>query len=103
VEATIWERQIRDLTIEPYPSVDEALGALSHGDVDAALVDHIGALLYLGQNRNLVFAPDPITEEPFALVVLEEQQVLLEVLNKSLSKLRNDNQLQMILDRWLSN
>jgi ABC-type amino acid transport substrate-binding protein len=50
-----------------------------------------------------VFAPDPITEEPFALVVLEEQQELLDVLNESLSKLRNDNQLQMILDRWLSN
>ncbi len=103
VEATIWERQIRDLTIEPYPSVDKALDELSHGDVDAALVDHIGALLYLGQNRKLVFAPDPITEEPFALVVLEEQQELLDVLNESLSKLRNDNQLQMILDRWLSN
>ena len=102
VEATIWERQVTGLAIKPYPSVDEALDALSRGDVDAALVDHIGALLYIGQNRNLVFAPDPVTDEPFALVVLAGQEKLLDVLNESLAKLSKNNQVQLILDRWLS-
>ena len=103
VEATIWERQVPELVIKPYPSVAEALNALSRGDVDAALVDHIGALLYIGQNRNLEFAPDPVTEEPFALVVMADQEELLDVLNESLVKLSEDNQVQLILDRWLSN
>jgi polar amino acid transport system substrate-binding protein len=103
VEATIWKRQVRDLAIETYSGVDEALDALSRGDADAALVDHIGALLYLGQNRNLVFAPNLVTEEPFAFVVLADQKELLDALNGSLTKLSNDNELQIILDRWLSN
>jgi polar amino acid transport system substrate-binding protein len=103
VEAIIWERRVPDLAIKSYPSVDEALNALSRGDADAALVDHIGALLYIGQNRNLVFAPDPVTEEPFALVVLADQKELLDVLNESLARLSKDNQVQLILNRWLSN
>ncbi|HUS94284.1 MAG TPA: transporter substrate-binding domain-containing protein [Patescibacteria group bacterium] len=101
VEAAIWERQIHELEIMPFASTTEALEALSRGDADAALVDHIGALVHRDQDSSLVIGPDLVTEEPFALVVLAGQEELLDVLNESLVKMSEDNQLQIILDRWL--
>ncbi len=103
VEATIWERQVPELETMPYSSTAEALEALSRGDADAALVDHIGALLYRDQDNSLNISPEFVTEEPFALVVLADQKELLDALNQGLAGISEDNQLQIILDRWLAN
>lgn len=109
VEATSWARQLPGLTIQTYDSVDTALDAVSAGDVDAGLVEAINGRLYLAQQaaepsagqKRLTRIAEPITVEPYALVVRIEDQMLLERLNQSLADLIASGRLEAIVERWL--
>jgi polar amino acid transport system substrate-binding protein len=109
VEATAWTRQLPDLTVQTYESVDAALRAVATGEADAALVDAVNGRLYLAQQaaapppgQNLLARlPEPVTIEPYALVVRIDDQMLLERLDQSLSKLIASGQLEIIVKRWL--
>lgn len=101
VEATTWQRRLDNLTIVPHNTADDALAAVSNGDADAALVDAISGRLYLANAPTLTQAPEPVTVEPFALVVRIEDEQLLRQLNESLTRLRQSGQLAQIIQRWL--
>jgi polar amino acid transport system substrate-binding protein len=109
VEALEWGHQIADLAIQPYGSVDEALNAVATGEADAGLVDAVSGRLYLMQQAAeppaggdlLRRLPEPVTVEPYALVVRIGDQKLLERLNESLSNLTTAGQVERIVERWL--
>jgi polar amino acid transport system substrate-binding protein len=105
VLATTWERQLPELTIMPYNSPDEALTAVVSGEADAVLIDSISGRLFL-KNRaanelTTNFSLTAITEEPFAFVTRIEDRELLEMLNESLRRLKENGTLQTIDQRWL--
>jgi ABC-type amino acid transport substrate-binding protein len=109
VEALEWGRQVPDLAIQTYGSVDDALNAVATGEADAGLVDAVSGRLYLLQqaaeppaDRGLLRRlPEPITVEPYALVVRIGDQKLLERLNEGLSNLNTSGQAERIVERWL--
>ncbi len=103
VEATIWERRLTNLTILPYNTADEAVTAVLEGEVDAALVDAVSGRLYLREQPQprLTYLPEPVTVEPYAMVVRREDERLLDELNDSLERLRQSGQLAQIINRWL--
>ena len=100
-EATQWQRRIRDLTLDPHNSPDEALAAVEAGQADAGLVDSISGRLYLREHDTLRLTDMPVTVEPFALVVRIEDERLLEKLDENLQTLEEDGRLQEIQSRWL--
>ena len=102
VEATIWARQIPDLTIQPYDTPDAALTAVLDGSAHAALVDSISGRLFLRQHPSLKRLSEPVTVEPYALVVRRQDERLLEKLNASLGNLEETGQLNQIIITWLS-
>lgn len=101
VEAIDWQRRLPDLTVNPYNTADEALAAVARGEADAALVDAIGGRLYLANQPTLQRIADPVTLEPFVLVVRIEDELLLEKLNQSLAHLRAAGRLDEITNHWL--
>ena len=101
VQATQWARQVRDLTIRPLPTAEDALWVVLQEEVDTAVVDHVTARLYRQNAPQLQLSPDPLTAEPYAIVVRADDKTLLDQLNQALAKLLITNQLTSIHQRWL--
>ena len=100
VEANTWANRLADLTVLPLGSAEDAVTAVATGQADAVLIDAISGRLALQQHTNLSLVPNPVTVEPFALVVRIEDELLLEKLNQSLNNLEKSGQLQTISHKW---
>lgn len=101
VEANTWANQLADLTVLPLGSAEEAVTAVTTGQADAVLIDAISGRLALQNQPGLKHLPDPVTIEPFAIVVRIGDELLLENLNNSLQELNESGQLQTITNKWL--
>lgn len=103
VEATQWAKRLRLLTVLPFPSADDALAAVAQGEADAAVVDGVSGRLYLQKQRNglLKRAQEPVTVEPYAMVVRIEDETLLAKLDEALASLDATGELDQIIQRWL--
>jgi ABC-type amino acid transport substrate-binding protein len=105
VLATTYQRQLPDLTVIPYNSPDEAITAVLTQQADAVLIDSISGRLFLKNAPTDLFTTEltfeTITEEPFAFVTRIEDRNLLEKLNQSLNRLKQNGALQTIDQRWL--
>ena len=102
VEATEWAKRLANLEIRPYPTADEALTAVQQGNADAALADAISGRLFLQQTSGLKRLPQSVTVEPFAFVVRNEDEQLLDILNQSLANLQQSGQLDQIEEVWFT-
>jgi ABC-type amino acid transport substrate-binding protein len=76
---------------------------LPNNEADAALIDAVSGRLFLREQpqHQLTYLPEPITVEPYALVVRREDERLLDELNHSLDRLRQSGQLEQIIEKWL--
>lgn len=101
VIATEWERRLPDFTIVPYNLPQEALDGLRQGETDAVLIDAISGRLYLSEHSDLKALDEPVTVEPFAMVVRRDDQTLLENLDRALERLEESGRLEMIIESWL--
>ncbi len=103
VEARRWRRRLGDLSVLPLTTAEEALAAAAEGAADAALVDHISALLFLRDHPGeLLLAPVMITSQPLAVVVRAEDAALLRVIDEALEALAADGTWDLLLARWLA-
>lgn len=106
VEAMSWARRLPQLTVRTYESVEAALGAVAEGEVDAAIVDSVGGRLYLREDaaersRPLKLLPEPVTVEPYAVVVRKEDDALLQKLNAAMESLSSGGRLEALIHQWL--
>lgn len=101
VQATLLARQYPNLTIRTLPTPDDALWVVLQGEAAGAIVDQVSGRLYLQQHPGLVIASEPITVEPYAVVVRQSDQNLLTQLNLALEKLEKTGRLAEITGRWL--
>lgn len=103
VEATQWAKRLPDLTILTYPGAEEALDAVGDGEAEAALVDGVSGRLYLKDRpeSTLSRAGDPVTVEPYVMVVRIEDETLLSKLDEGLLKLADSGELDSLIARWL--
>ncbi|MFN2105772.1 MAG: substrate-binding periplasmic protein [Candidatus Promineifilaceae bacterium] len=103
VEATQWAKRLPGLTIIPFTGADEALSAVAEGAADAALVDGVSGRLFLKErpDSKLTHAADPVTVEPYAMVVRIEDEVLLDKLDEAMSALKSSGEFDRLIARWL--
>ncbi len=101
VEARRWSRRMRDLTVLPLTTPDDALAAVVSGDADTALVDGISAHLFLRHQPGLTLVPEPVTSDPFAVAVRADDGSLLRAIDASIDAMTADGKLDAILARWL--
>ena len=101
VEATEWAKRVENLEIMTFSTADEAITAVQQNVTHAALTDAISGRLFLRDHDGLKRLPESVTVEPFALVVRNEDEQLLDVLNQSLATLQQSGQLDQIEVKWL--
>jgi ABC-type amino acid transport substrate-binding protein len=101
VTALEWSRRVAGLSIQPYNTPEEAVTAVLAGETAAAMVDGVNGRLLHQTHPGLQILPEPVTVEPYALVVRITDQQLLDHLNDSLAHLQTTGQLAAIIEHWL--
>lgn len=101
VEGRRWARRLPGLEVRIWPEAAAALAAVEAGEADVALVDAISARTALRARPALRLSGDPVTYEPYAVVVLRHSQALFEVIEQTLGELRADGTVGRLLERWL--
>jgi ABC-type amino acid transport substrate-binding protein len=101
MEARKWARQITDLTTVPYQTAAEALAAVTAGEVDTALVDHVSALAAIEPGSELAIVEKPIVAEPYAVGMRRDSAQLLRAINEALAEMEADGTLEALVDKWL--
>ena len=101
VLAAEWERKLPNLTILPFNTPDDAITAVLDQTADAVLIDHISGRLFLKDHSGLKRVQEPITVEPYAIVVRAEDAQLLKQINNSLQRLQSSGTLDEITVEWL--
>jgi polar amino acid transport system substrate-binding protein len=102
VQATTWQRQVKDLQVSTFMSSDEALSALAEKQADAAIVDNITFRLFDRTSFGVDFIASQVTSEPYVAVVRREDEQLLTEINEALRHLDERGRLDAILDSWFS-
>lgn len=104
MEALTWQE-----TLDPPPEVipvedpETKLAALSSGDADALIVDHVTAIgLTAGQAQLRIISP-PVTDEPYVVAARREDRGLIEALDRALDGLAADGTLDALERRWMAN
>src|SRR5690606_32766162 len=104
VTALEWQRELGDLAVETFATVEEAIDAVGHGAADTALVDGVGGRLYLRERPPDVppmrVTAVPTAAEPYVVAVRIEDRMLLEELNAALERLANSGELAAIIDGY---
>jgi len=100
VVARTWERRLNALTVLPCDTAEEALDKVMAGEADAALVDHLSALMQA--SRGLHVVGEPVTEAPYAIAVRRKDRALLVAINDILSDLEAEGSLDRLRTRWFS-
>jgi len=101
LEARKWARRLPDLTVAPHETAIEALAAVAAGDADAALVDHVSALMAVGEGNGLVIVEEPVVEEPYAVAVHQKSRYLLRAINDVLAEMEMDGTMEALVAEWL--
>lgn len=106
VEALAAARRVPGLQVETFGSADEALDAAADGTARAALVDSISVRQYLLNNSPDAPAPlrwlaPSVSSEPFAIVLRNDDQELLDQLNGALQSLIDAGLLESLIQQWV--
>jgi len=101
VLATTWQKQIPDVTIQPFSTLDELGSSLLAGEIDLVVIDHISAMIFRSQNPGLAISDLRPQPEPFAIVVKADDDELLAAINGSIERLNRSGKLEMLITKWL--
>jgi len=93
--------QVGDITLLRCETSADAVGAVLAGNADAAVVDHVTALAWVGRNPELTILDGVLASEPYAVVAADADGALIEVINRALAGLRGDGTLDQLVQEWL--
>lgn len=96
-----WQRRLHTLEIRPYMLPYDALQAVQHAEVDAALVDMISARLFLSEAGGLAIAAEATAPDPYVIAMRRENFRLNDEVEAALAAMQADGTLDMIIERWL--
>lgn len=105
--ARTWSRRLTGLRVVSLPTAEEALERVALGQAEAALVDHVTALLItgkwddVGEGRHLVIVDKTITDEPYAIAVRAGSRTLLRMINQALTEIATDGTRERLIAKWL--
>ena len=102
MEARRLARRLRGLVTRPYETADAALVAVADGQADAALVDHVSAMLGDDPARHLRIVEPPFAPEPYAVAMRADSPHLLQAINDALAAMADDGTLAALQGRYLS-
>jgi polar amino acid transport system substrate-binding protein len=101
-EGDIVARRNEGISIERFFTADEAIVAVLEDDADAALVDRVSALIYLGDHPHpdLYVAPRTIVADPYVIAVRRFDWRLFRVVQNALLDMESDGTLDRLIAEW---
>jgi polar amino acid transport system substrate-binding protein len=90
----------RDLGLRRYDTAEDVLRALHAGEVEAAIVDRISALVYLGECDGLQMVGEPLYDLNYVIPMRLDSFRLLGEINRVLLDMREDGTLESLQERW---
>ncbi len=92
------------VTISKYPTLDDALGALNRGEIDAVVGDE-PILTYSSYKSfpNIITTGDHLTDEQYGVVTRKTEKELLSKVNATLARLKKSGELDELKKRWFQN
>lgn len=85
-----------------YPNGASAVEALKAGKVDCVVIDNEPAKAFVAQNEGLKILDTEFVSEDYAIAIAKDNEELLEKVNASLAKLKEDGTLQQIIDKYIT-
>ena len=101
VEARTWTGRLGGLVVVPCESAREALASVGAAEADAALVDHLSALQWIGAGADARIVGDPVTDEPYAVAVRRDSWQLLQAIESALEAMEADGTMDRLRQHWL--
>ena len=87
--------------VTAYPNGASAVEALKNGKVDCVVIDNEPAKAFVAANEGLKILETEFVTEEYAIAIAKENTELLEKVNASLTKLKEDGTLQTIIDKYI--
>lgn len=84
-----------------YPNGASAVEALKTGKVDCVVIDNEPAKAFVAANEGLKILDTEFVTEDYAIAISKDNEELLEQVNASLAKLKEDGTLQDIIDKYI--
>ena len=88
--------------VSAFPNGASAVEALKSGKVDCVVIDNEPAKAFVEQNEGLKILDTEFVVEDYAIAVAKDNDELLEKINASLAKLKEDGTLQQIIDKYIT-
>jgi len=100
VEASAFQRKLRDLTVRRLPDPVEVLDALRAGEVDAVLTDHLTALQATYIGSDLAIVGEPLADDLYVIAVRRGEAALQAAIDEALIVFRDRGMLEALKARW---
>jgi polar amino acid transport system substrate-binding protein len=91
---------LESLGLRRYDTTQDALRALQSGAVEAAIVDRIAALTYLGECQGLQVVGEPISDVNYVAPMRPGSFRLIREVNRVLLQMRRDGTLESLQEKW---
>ncbi len=91
-----------DKAVSRYNKGADAVEALKSGKVDCVIIDNEPAKSFVSSNEGLKILDTEYAVEDYAICVNKDDNELLDKINDSITKLKEDGTLQKIIDKYIS-
>lgn len=98
------QKTAKAASITKYPTLDDALGALNHAEINAVVGDE-AILAYSSFNSYVftTFLPNTVNKYQYAVVVRKGETELLGKVNETLRRLKSSGDLESAKKKWFGN
>ncbi len=87
--------------VNDYLSYQEATDDLLAGELDAIIIDYPAGIDFVKHYEGLTLVGEPFTQEFYGVAVNKENEILLEKINQSLTRMKREGISDEIINRWI--
>ncbi len=95
-------RRQAGIEVRQFPTANEALQAVSAGQVGSAIIDAVSARQLIPKVYPQLTIGEYVTHDPLAIAVWGESTQLLAAINRALAAMQQDGTTQKIIDAWMA-
>ena len=89
-----------DSNMERFSASTDAINELKNGKVDAVVIDSFPANIFVKQNSDIKIVGSPLTSESYCIAIRKGNTKLVEQINNSLKKLKDNGTLDKIIKKY---
>ncbi|MDO5522023.1 MAG: basic amino acid ABC transporter substrate-binding protein [bacterium] len=91
----------KDIEVKRFSKGMEAVQSVMQGKIDAVVIDREPAKEFVKQNTGIKILDEAYTQEDYAIAVKKGNTELVDKINASLKKLKENGELQKIIDKYI--